>query len=122
VARIVVGPDPVTFTSSERFRVEEERLVVRLFVDGAELKLVRREGRHGCRTHFRGAGTTATVSVCGRSTPVEVRASRTWGGSVRMEIVYRARHVPQGVEGISASSAGGGGGVEPTGSGGVGAP
>ena len=122
VARIVVGPDPVSFTSAERFQLQEERLVVRLFVDGSELKLVRRDGRHGCRTHYRGPGTTATVSVCGRSTPVEVQASRTWGGSVQMAIVYRARRVPQGVKGITASSNGGEGGVEPGGSGGVGAP
>jgi len=126
VARVVVGPQPVTFTSAERFSASEERIVVRLFVDGSELRLVRRDGRHGCRTTFRGAGTTATVSICGGSTPVEVRASRSWGGSVRMEIRYRAHHVPQGVKGISASSDGGGGGagggVQPTGSGGVGAP
>jgi len=123
VANIVVSPQPVSFTSAERFQLSEERLVVRVFVDGSELKLVSRDGRHGCRTHLRGPGTSATVSVCGVNPPVEVRASRTWGGSVRMEVVYRARHVPQGVKGISASSgSGGGGGVEPTGSGGVGAP
>lgn len=123
VARIVVGPEPVTFTSAERFRLSDERLTIRVSVDGSELKLVRRDGRHGCRTHLRGAGTTATVSVCGASAPIEVRASRSWGGSVRMEIVYRARHVPHGVKGISASSGdGGGGGVESSGSGGVGAP
>ena len=122
VARIVVGPEPVTFTSAERFHVSDERLTIRLFVGGSELKLVRRDGRHGCRTHLRGAGTTATVSVCGGSTPIEVRASRNWGGSVRMEIVYRARRIPQGVKGISASSGeSGGGGVESSGSGGVGA-
>ena len=122
VASVVVGPEPVTFTSGERFRLREDRVVVRLFVDGSEMKLARRDGRHGCRTHFHGAGTTATVSVCGSSTPVEVRASRSWGGSVQMKIVYRARHVPQGVKGISASSNGGGGGVQSSGSGGVGAP
>jgi hypothetical protein len=121
VARIVVGPEPVTFTSAERFRLSEERLTVRLFVGGSELKLVRRDGRHGCRTRLRGAGTAATVSACGGSTPIEVTASRNWGGSVKMEIVYRARHIAQGVKGISASS-GGGGGVESSGSGGVGAP
>lgn len=123
-ARIIVGPEPVTFTSAERFRPADERVVVRVFVDGRELKLVRRDGRHGCRTHLSGSGTRATVSLCGTSGPLQVRASRNWGGSVRMEIVYRARDIPQGVRGISASSSGegGGGGVEPSGTGGVSAP
>jgi hypothetical protein len=122
VARIIVGPRPILFTSAERFQMGSERLVVRLFVDGTELRLVRREGWHGCRTHLGEAGVHATVSVCGASTPVEVRASRSWGGSVKMEIVYRAHRIAQGVKGISASSGSGNGGVASSGTGGVGAP
>ena len=121
-ARITVGPEPVVFTSAERFDTAEQQVVVHVLVNEVEMQAVRRDGRQGCRRHLRGAGTYATVSVCGSLARVVVRASRAWGGSVRMEIRYRARRVPQGVKGVSTSSADSSGGVGPSGTGGVGAP
>jgi len=119
-ARILVGPEPVVFVSTERFDPTDHRIVVHVLVDGAALEPVRGQEEQGCRRHLRGSDTRATVSVCGRPARVEVRASRAWGGSVRMEIRYRARRA-QGVKGVSASSADGSGGVGPSGTGGVGA-
>jgi hypothetical protein len=119
-ARILVGPEPVLFVSRERFDLAERRLAVRVLVDGESLRPLADADRPGCRRHLRGPGVAATVSVCGRLARLEVRAGRTWGGTVPMEIRYRAREVPRAVKGVSADSSGSGG-VAPSGSGGLGA-
>jgi hypothetical protein len=120
-ARILVGPEPVVFVSKQRFDPAERRLSVALLIDGAPMRPLPGEERRGCRRRLHRSGTNATVSVCGRPARLEVRASRTWGGSVRLEIRYRARPVAPEVKGVSAGSAEESGGVAPAPSGGVGA-
>jgi hypothetical protein len=119
-ARILVGPEPVLFVSTQRFDPDSQ-LTVRLLVGGDPMRPLPRDDRQPCRRRLRGAGTSATVSVCGKPARLAVRASRSWGGSVQMEIRYRARRVAQAVKGVSASSAEGSGGTGPSGTGGVGA-